>query len=430
MEMAESFDEFSVEMGDYEVKKTGKFDRMWRTEQGGSVSSGVVLSGGLLYAASANYYLYCLRPHDGSIVWKFRTEGPIVEAEPTIADGLAYVASYDRNVYALDALTGALVWKFATSDKIASSVVESDGMVYVGGKDRNVYALGAKTGTLIWKFRTSDSIICQGLVAGERLFMGSYDRNVYCLNKRTGELLWKFETQGEIHNTNTFAHRDGIVYFGSFDNYTRAVDMKTGRLIWKAKCGNYGIGVAPVIHEGRIYQPTRGGELFVMDMSGKLLWKYTGSEEDVMGIPCFHGGKLYLPSAGDLCMHCFSLDGKELWKFKTEGLVYERSVMVGENLIFPSWDCNVYALNVNTRQVAWKFRAPGAPAYVPPPYESFELEVKLQESDFDEKPGNEGGMEHFSEDGLDTYNSKVTYRMSTRYASKGKYQVNSDEEAF
>ncbi len=431
MEFAEGLDDFSVEMSDYELKKTGKFDRMWRTEQGGSMASGVVLSDGLLYVASANYNVYCIRPEDGSQVWKFHTEGVIVEAEPTVADGVVYVASYDRNVYALDSGTGALIWKFATSDKVASSVVESDGMVFVGGRDHNVYGLDAKTGGLIWKFRTFDTIISQGIVVGERLIIGSYDHFVYCIDKRSGNLVWKFETQGEIHNTNGFAHRDGVVYFGSFDNCTRAVDIETGRLLWKTKCGNYGMGAAPVIHGDRIYQATRGGELFVLDMRGKLVWKYSGSEEDVMGIPCFHNGLLYLPSAGDWCMHCFDLEGNELWRFKTDWLVYERSVMIGNNLIFPSWDCNLYCIDVRTRNVVWKFRAPGAPAYVPPPHEVFEVEVSVSEKDVEEsgrKTYDLGTPEDDS--GLDTYKSRITYQVSTQYAAKGKYQIDSDEEEF
>ena len=431
MESAEGFDEFFVEMADYEIKKSGKFDRMWRTEQGGSIASGVVLSDGLLYVASANYNIYCIRPEDGEIVWKFHTEGVIVEAEPTIAHGIVYAASYDRNVYAIDAKAGELVWKFTTSDKIASSVVESEGMVYVGGKDHNVYGLDAKSGELVWKFRTFDCLISQALVVGERLFIGSYDHFVYCIDKRTGNLLWKFETQGEIHNTNEFAHRDGVLYFGSFDNYTRAVDIETGKLIWKTKCGNYGMGCAPVIHGNRIYQATRGGELFVLDIEGGLVWKYTGSEEDVMGIPCFHNGLLYLPSAGDWCMHCFNLDGRELWRFKTDGIVYERSVMIGDNLIFPSWDCNLYCIDVRTRNVVWKFRAPGAPAYVPPPYESFEVEMSVSEKEVEESGRKSYDLGAGSEEaGLDTYKSRITYQVSTQYASKGKYQVDSDEEAF
>jgi outer membrane protein assembly factor BamB len=430
-EASKTFEDFSVEMGEFEVRKTGKFDRMWKTEQGGSIASGVVLSDGLLYVASANYNVYCLRPEDGSEVWKFHTEGVIVEAQPTVAHGIVYVASYDRNVYALDAKTGTLIWKFATSDKIASTVVASDGMVYVGGKDHNVYALDAKTGALMWKFRTYDSIISEGLVAGEKLFIGSYDHNLYCIDKMTGSLVWKVQTQGEIHNTNGFAHRDGVVYFGSFDNYTRAVDIRTGRLIWKTKCGNYGMGCAPVLYGDRIYQATRGGELYVLDLKGKLLWKYTGSEEDVMGIPCFHNGLLYLPSAGDWCMHCFNLNGRELWRFKTEGLLYERSVMVGDNLIFPSWDCNVYCIDVNTRRVVWKFRAPGSPAYVPPPYEAFELRMKIPkgESGGDDRKQYDVNISEEGEEAGSFYKSRITYQVSTQYRQKGKYQVDSGEEA-
>ncbi len=425
------FEDFSVEMGNYTVKKVGKFDRDWRIGTGGSIAGGILAKDGRVYFTSANHNVYCTGSGNGSLIWKFKANDVFFGGTPVLLDDKLFVANYDKNVYALSARSGKLIWKHETNDKMSSALVGSDGIIYAGGKDHNVYALDAGTGGLIWKFRTFDGILSHGLVVGEKLLIGSYDRFLYCLNKRTGSLIWKFETQGEIQNFNPFAHRNGIVYFGSFDNYLRAVDIETGRLVWKAKAGNYGMSSSPIIHGDMIIVSSRDGMLFALGLDGRVLWKYTLSDEDALGVPRVHNGLLYVPSAGDWCMHCFSLEGKELWRFKTNGFVFEGSVMVGNRIIFGSWDCNLYCVDVATRQLVWKFRAPGSPSYAPPPYESFEIDFEVPKSKIEDSAGKKYDFRLESEN-LNTseYKSDMTYQSGTTYRERGKYQVDEKTEGF
>jgi len=425
------FDDFSVEMGSFEVKQVKKFDRMWQTGQGGSVTSGVILCNGIIYFAAANYMIYAVRPDNGELVWKFKTEGVIAETTPKIHDGILYCGCFDRNMYAINAETGELSWKYTTNDKVGSGVAIDSGRIYFGGKDQNVYCLDAKTGKFVWKFKTYDCIISEPIVVGNKVIIGSYDHNVYCIDKDSGSLIWKFQTQGEIHNTNPMSHRNGILYFGSFDNMTRAVDIETGRLIWKTKVGSYGMGVAPLLHGDMILQSTRDGQLFALDMDGRVIWKYVGSDEDVMGIPAIHDGLIYIGSVGDYCMRCFSNDGKELWRFKSESFIYERSIMIGNRLIFASWDCNVYCIDTDTRQVIWKFRCSGSPSSIPPPYEAFELQTTISQKEMDDTVRKDYGLKVTEEEkNTSAYKSEITYQMGTTYREKGKYQIDSDEEEF
>ena len=52
--------------------------------------------------------------------WRFHTGGKIF-ASPTIANGVAYAGSGDGNLYAVRAGDGSLVWKFATQGPVNSS---------------------------------------------------------------------------------------------------------------------------------------------------------------------------------------------------------------------------------------------------------------------------------------------------------------------
>ncbi|MBN2330866.1 MAG: PQQ-binding-like beta-propeller repeat protein [Candidatus Aenigmarchaeota archaeon] len=426
------FDEFSVEMGDFEVERVNKFDRLQRVGEGGSVTTHVTYHDGFLYFGAANHIVYCVRPKDGKLVWKCKTDGIIMESNPVIADNLLFFGSFDHNVYALDAKTGKLIWKFRTGDKITTSPAVSENMVFIGSADHNIYAFDRMTGEVIWKFRTQGWVNSEPLVLGNKILIGSYDRFAYCLNKHDGKMIWKLETQGEIFNTTSFAHRDGVVYIPSLDGALRAADIETGRLLWKVKLATYGMASSGTVLDNMILQSTRDGIMYALDFNGNTLWKYKAREDDVIGPPSVYDGRIYVCSFADNHMHCVSLDGKLLWKFETRDGVYARPLMIGSSLFVASWDCNVYCIDVNTRRVTWKFKAEGSPCYVPPPHEAFELNVKFSSEEVEESGRKTYEFDLTENDERDTseYKSTITYQSGTTYREKGKYQIDSREEAF
>ena len=79
----------------------------------------------------------------------------------------------------------------------------------------------------------------------------------------------------------------------------------------------------------------------------------------------------------------------------------------------------------------WKFRVSGAPSFIPPAFESFEIALNIPETQLEEdkRRSYEFDLSEQEEDSEGTYKSKISYRFSTRYQEKGKYQVDSDEEA-
>jgi outer membrane protein assembly factor BamB len=426
-----SFDEFSLEMGNFDINKVKKFDRMWRVEEGGSLTTGIALQDGVLYFASANRNIYAVNSDNGELVWKFQTEAPIVGGTPVVRNGLLFLGSYDRNMYAIRIADGTLFWKFTASDKIGSAPTYDNGMVFFGSKDHNLYAIDAKNGEMVWKYKTYDTIWSKPLAVDGKVFVGSYDHFIYCIGQKTGRLIWKLETQGEIHNDNQFGYKDGIVYCGSFDNNLRAIDANTGRVIWKKRLRILGMANSSIIYKDKIFQSTRDGIIYALSMKGDLLWKHSVNEEDVISWAQIHNGRIYIGSCGDYNLHCISMEGKEIWRFKTFSYVYDTIVSQGNNIIFASWDCNIYCIDADTKRVSWKFKVDGSPAYVPPPHEAFELNVDVSEEEVEETAKKDYGIE-FREEERDTseYKPVVTYQSGKTYRQKGKYQIDSRSEEF
>ncbi len=427
------FDEFSTEIEDFRMTKKKKFTRLWDISTGGSIDQGILEHNGRLYFGSYNHNFYCIDAGNGRLVWKFRTEDRIGISSPIIHDNTIFIGSFDYNMYALDAENGELRWKFKTEGEILSQAVFSKGLVCFPSRDRFMYAVDSKTGQLVWKFETQGEIISSPTLYEERIIFGSFDKYMYCLDSSDGKLLWKFRTRDEIaNNPSGFPAENGVVYVNSFDNFLRALEVRTGWEIWKLELGRYGMSVPASLHNGVLYQPTRGGILFAVDIEGKVLWKFS-RDELPLSTNTVHNDRIFQPSE-DQHLYCLDLNGNMIWKFKTFDMTWGRTKVIDGRVYFGSYDCNLYCVEYETGKLIWKFRADGSPSYVPPPHETFELEVN--KGKFEETVIESGDRKRYEfdfrdeEESTSEYKSDITYQMGSTYMKKGKYQTDSRTEEF
>ncbi len=426
------FDEFFIEMEEFEYKQVNKFSRMLNFGDGGSLAQEPLVHDGIVYAASMDRNVYAVDARTGDLIWSFRAEGGFAGSSPVIGDGKLYIGSYDQIMYAIDAKTGELAWKFRTMGKIVATATFHDGKVYFGSSDYNGYCVDAGSGQLAWKFKTYGEVMCQPTIYKDHVFFGSNDHFLYCVDAETGRLAWKFETQGEIFFQSSLVIHDGRVHFPSFDNFLRAVDVDSGRLVWKFKTGSYGgMSNGPFLYRDVLYQPNREGVLWALTPGGKELWNFRIN--NAMASPIVHEDRIYFGTE-DHNLYCLDLKGKVLWKFETQDIMWWKPATWNGRIYFTSFDCHLYCVDTGTHQLVWKFRAQGEPSYIPPPFESFELTVSkhgedsgLAEKDTVKRYATDIGEE---EEGGKFYKSRITYQVSTQYGAKGKYQIDSDEEEF
>jgi outer membrane protein assembly factor BamB len=145
-----------------------------------------VVSGGVIYAANSDGFVYFLNTepcawatksilvqeqltvkpavHDGLIYqpgangvtaydlegnhvwgpWPIReglVQAPRVQGSPAVAGGLVYFGAEDGFIYALDAKTGALMWEWDEGVPIRAAVAVTDGVVYVATSAGEVIAI-------------------------------------------------------------------------------------------------------------------------------------------------------------------------------------------------------------------------------------------------------------------------------------------------
>ena len=86
------------------------------------MASPFIAPDGRLYTGSAEGEVFALDPSDGTVIWKFKTEGSSIWSSPRLAtNGLLYIGGIDTYVYGLNTTDGSLVWRFKTNGPVVGT---------------------------------------------------------------------------------------------------------------------------------------------------------------------------------------------------------------------------------------------------------------------------------------------------------------------
>ena len=403
------------------VRKVKKFVRNLRIGEGGSFCF-TLMHEGVIYATCGDHYVYAIDVRTGKELWKFRASGSNYGA-PSTDGSIVFAPSYDGHVYALDISNGKELWRFRTAGKVFSQPFVNEDMVVFGSEDTNIYAVEKATGKLLWKFKTGAESASSPMVYKGMVFTGSCDHNFYCIDLKTGKEIWRFTTGDDVMlNRPTLIHK-GRVYFPSFDNYLYCLEIKTGKEIWRFRTGKYGNSGPPFLYKNRLYHCARDGIVYALTLEGKELWRFKAG--DTMVKVLAHDGIVYFGSEDRYLYALNAETGKEIWKFRTGGDVYDEAKIFGNLVCFGSWDCNYYALDRFTGKEVWRFQSSSQnQSYLPPSKEVFKLEIKKEihiEEPISEEKYKKKGEETVS---LSDYHIESEYSSESEYKQKSDYDVN------
>jgi len=209
-------------------------EKIWEFKTEDAVISTPASGGNVVCFGSGDDNLYALDKDDGELKWKFKAGGsiyssPAIKVEnPALrselsgsktngGDDKVFFSSVDGYLYALKIEDGSLIWKFKTDGDIYSSPAVAESLVYVGSNDYFMYAVDQATGKFRWKFETGGAVHSSPIAVGDKLFFGSYDGNFYVLDRFSGKLLWNYQTKGMISSSP--AYYDGKIYIASEDGH-------------------------------------------------------------------------------------------------------------------------------------------------------------------------------------------------------------------
>lgn len=188
-----------------------------------------------------------------------------------------------------------------------------------------------------WKFKTMGPVVSSPVVSNGTVYVGSYDHNVYAINQLDGRQLWAFKTEGRVASSP--AVYAGRVYIGSYDGNFYALDAKTGEERWKFTFGGEHRFTAPHIH-GRMPAAESMPDPFDFFLSS----------------PSIVNDTLYVGSGDGFVYALDVASGALRWKFRTGNVVHATPAVFHDTVYIGSWDSYFYALNAQTGAERWRFK--------------------------------------------------------------------------
>ncbi len=411
------FSDFDVDVEEVEVKKVKKYDRIWRIKGGGSIYQKPAVQDGVMYFGAMDSYVYAVDAETGAEIWRTKLEGPIMGSCPLVRGNVIYIGSYGYDFYALDRETGKIIWRFRTNGEIMSTPTVWNDKIYFCSGDGYAYCLDSE-GKMVWKFKTGDKVASSPAVKNGKVIFGCFDENYYCLDAETGKEIWRFKTGAEVWHCNPLEIRDGRVYISSFDNFIYCLEIETGKEIWRFRTGKYGNSSAPVYYDGLLYHGTRDGIMYCLTPEGKEVWRFKCGEAMDCGVG-YEGLFLFVNGDGFL----YALDsktGKELWRFRTGTVNYHFPTVWEGKIYFSSWDCHIYAINLEGKEI-WRFASSNlGESEIPPTYGAWKMEIK--KSGIDEETVEEEKYKEKKEESV----SLSDYHVTSEYSTESEYKQKSD----
>ncbi|HZZ64000.1 MAG TPA: PQQ-binding-like beta-propeller repeat protein [Candidatus Baltobacteraceae bacterium] len=319
----------------------------WLVKTGAKINGGLAVVDGTVYAVSFDQSLYAIEEATGRLRWSARADNILMSTPIVTPDGLVIVGSgkdgflkpndyisqtWGRpegdDLYAFRASDGSLAWKFHTDGEDMPSPALSAGTLVFANGDGHAYALDGATGKLRWKVELAGiATMASMTIQGDSAFFSTCHNAPYVCETRavditSGRTLWTNPYGGSdctpaVENglvfVNSTTAEDKPYYPGGRDTVV-AIDQRTGETKWKHEfepgpftfIGSAERQIAGTVSDGTLYQPIGNLQRVVAfdERTGRIRWtmKTTGN---VKMSPVVKGETVYF---GDTLGVFYSVD--------------------------------------------------------------------------------------------------------------------------
>jgi outer membrane protein assembly factor BamB len=397
--------------------KTGR-NIKWRAPTGSTTVSQPVISGGLIWIGTDNYFprdaaikkpggvLACFREHDGAFLYQhvstnnskggaFHRRAMFGMTGSPLAEGdRLWFVSTPAEIHCLDTALlrreeglPAPVWHLDMTTALgvfpAVDAMGGKGLCSIGASHRDLIYVITGNG-MDWSRSTVPSPMAAALV---------------CLNKNTGKVVWEDNSPGTKILFGEFGsplviEAGGVaqVIAPQGDGWVRSFEAGTGKLLWKFDINPKGMKRqdrnfflnSPVFHDGRVYvagghdiesgfgpgrlvclDPAKRGDLSLQldDQRGSVkpnpdsgaVWHFDELGR-TLGNVAVHNG---LVVAVDLAGNVFCLEaatGRKLWKHDTNGQIWGSPLVADGKVYVGNEEGEVFILEL-TREKSLLFTA-------------------------------------------------------------------------
>ncbi|MFM7671662.1 MAG: PQQ-binding-like beta-propeller repeat protein [Bacteroidota bacterium] len=214
-----------------------------------------------------------------------------------------------------------------------------------------------------WMVQSSANVLSSPLVLGKSVLVGNHTGELVSYQVETGQRQWTYQASGAIYSAP--AGKEGRVVFGSADGMIHCLNAKDGKQIWKLAMPGAVLG-CPLIHKDTVFIGGSAGEIYAIRLlDGARIWTYRGLEGPVVSTPVIADGKLIL---GAWDRYLYALDvrtGQLIWKWNNGSSVRNYSPasctpLVRDSVVFVvAPDRYLSAIDLRDGKTLWRTRQGG-----------------------------------------------------------------------
>ncbi|MEM9160042.1 MAG: PQQ-binding-like beta-propeller repeat protein [Verrucomicrobiota bacterium] len=207
----------------------------WELEVGGELDSSPAIDDAGIVYVGANEGKVCAIEPDGEVLWSTETPSEFgafsrdigfISSPLITATGKVIIGCQNHYVYCMDSSDGTIEWKFETDGIIEGSCVEGMGRsCLVSGRDGYLYSLDWD-GNLNWKVEVGENYYSSPCVDGMgRIYVGSVDGNgdkFIAVYSSDGIKRWETQVGSFVDSSPTIG-LNGVLYVGNNDNKLYAI---------------------------------------------------------------------------------------------------------------------------------------------------------------------------------------------------------------
>ena len=188
------------------------------------------------------------------------------------------------------------------------------------------------------KFHTGGQVISSPAIVDDTAYVGSTDHNLYAIDLETGMQKWKFEKVRSRITSSPFGWKKG--YFGTYDEAFYALEATKGQLIWKFQTAGERRFAGKHLHGAQPVAETMP-DPFDFYLSSPALWN----------------GAVYFGS-GDGNIYALDMaSGKVRWKFQTGDVVHSLCLQFPMAHYLSGVGIVIFMrLMLNTDKEKWRFK--------------------------------------------------------------------------
>lgn len=295
--------------------------------------------------------------------WAFETDGAMsVENAPVVADGVVVAGSRDHRVYGIDLETGERRWSRDTGDRVVGSAAVAGDTVFVGSDTGVLSALSLQTGAERWRYEIENhGIQHRPTVVGDAVVLEA--DGLVALDAETGERRWRAEHSVSL-GVAASARTETVFAGDNGSDRVYAYDLTDGTTRWERRIdGRTATKHTLTAAERTVFVGDDAGVLHALEgIDGATRWRFDTGGGRLFSSPAVADGVAYVGSGwyetADSPHHLYALDvatGEVEWRFQAPEAVFCSPVVAGGVCYFGGVDGRVYALDAADGELMWEF---------------------------------------------------------------------------